>query len=57
MKIIITEYFEKHFNKIVSDLSMENLIWNLHKDKILEWRNNNWKNIEEWKYYTKIINI
>jgi hypothetical protein len=35
----------------------ENLIWNLHKDKILEWRNNNWKNIEEWKYYTKIINI
>ena len=26
MKIIITEYFEKHFNKIVSDLSMEDLI-------------------------------
>lgn len=26
MKIIITEFFEKHFNKIVSDLSMEDLI-------------------------------
>ena len=115
MKIIITEYFEKHFNKIVSDLSIEdlitkiniesknfinlknpyfkikiksktktyrllvlcdsndliilfinifdkkdkiyweNLIWNLHKDKIIEWRDNNWEYIKKWKYYNKII--
>lgn len=115
MKIIITEYFEKIFKKVVSDLSIEdlitkvniesknfinlknpyfkikiksktktyrllvlyetkdliilfinifdkkdkiyweNLIWNLHKDKILEWRDNNWQCIKEWKYYNKII--
>lgn len=115
MKIIITEYFEKIFKKVVLDLSIEdlikkvniesknfinlktpyfkikiksktktyrllvlydsndliilfinifdkkdkiyweNLIWNLYKDKIIEWRDNNWKYIKEWKYYNKIV--